>query len=221
MKILLIEDEMDIAAFVQKGLEEDYHTVDYVSDGKKALDLAVFNDYDLVITDLNLPNVGGREIIERIRKNKKNTLVIVLTVDTDIDHKADLLSACDDYITKPFSMKELLARVRAVGRRGPITRPDFLQIADLCLDLRNFKVTRAGREIDLRNKEFCLLEYLMRNAGAVISRAMILEHVWDMHTDPFTNTVDVHVRFLRKKIDGSHRKKLIRTIPKRGYKIEA
>ena len=221
MKVLVIEDEVEISKFVKKGLEAEAFVVDVALDGEEGVRLAIINTYDAVVLDFYLPKMNGMEVAKRIRESKKSLPIIVLTVEIDIENKVEMLSLCDDYITKPFSLRELVARLRALHRRGEVVHDKVLEVGDLYMDVNAYQVTRAGKPIELRNKEFALLEYFMRNSGIVLSRGMILENVWDMNVDPFTNTVDVHIRLLRQKIDDGFRKKLIKTIPKRGYKLEA
>ncbi len=218
MKVLLIEDEKEIAEFIKKGLEAESWVVDVVHDGEQGAQLALLNPYEVIILDFYLPKMNGLEVAKRIRQSKKLLPIIALTIEPDVDIKVKMLALCDDYVTKPFFLKELIARLKAVQRRGKITPySDILEAADLRMDVKAYRVTRAGKPIKLRNKEFSLLEYFMRNPGVVLSRSIILENVWDMNTDPFTNTVDVHVQSLRKKIDSKFKNKLIQTIPKRGY----
>ncbi len=221
MKILIIEDEEDIKLFVKKGLEAAAFVVDAAGDGEKGLRYALSNDYDLILLDMYLPKLNGMSIAGRIRQSGKTTPIIVLTVEPTLETKVQMLAFCDDYITKPFSLEELIARVRAVLRRGEVAQEDVLEVGDLRMDVSKCKVTRGGKQAKLRNKEFALLEYFMRNPSIVLSRGEILEKVWDINTDPLTNTIDVHVRYLRKKIDDGHKTKLIHTVPGRGYKIEA
>lgn len=222
MKVLIIEDEKDIRDFVKSGLEGESFIVDAVEDGKTGLERAMLYAYDVIILDLYLPGqLNGIDIAREIRKKNQAVPIIVLTVEPEVDVKVKMLEVCDDYVTKPFSLKELAARIRSVLRRGKKIRGDILKMNDLIMDVKAFRVTCAGQEIRLRNKEFALLEYFMRNPGIVLSRGTILEHVWDMNADPMTNTVDVHVRMLRKKLFSGQRKELIKTIPGRGYKIEA
>lgn len=220
MRALIIEDDNEISAFIEKGLKAESFTVDQKVNGEEGLIAAKTNEYDVVILDFYLPDLTGLEIAKEMRKKKKNTPIIVLTGESQIDKKIKMLEYCDDYITKPFSVCELIARIRAVLRRGDIIQGDVLQAGDLIMDIKAHKVTRSEKEINLRNKEFALLEYFMRNPGMVLSRSAIFEKVWDISSDPFTNTIDVHVRLLRKKINTGYSKNLIRTIPTRGYKLE-
>ena len=220
MRILVVEDNLEISHYLAKGLRQESFAVDTVADGKAGLNAALSYDYDLIITDLNLPEIKGDELVARIRQEGKTVPVIVLTVEEGVATKVDLLAHCDDYMTKPFSFQELSARIRAILRRGSVLTSDVLKIDDLIVDVRSFKVERAGKEIRLRNKEFSLLEFMMRNAGSVLTRTEILEKVWDMNVDPLTNTVDVHINHLREKIDVGFKRKLLQTVPGRGYKLE-
>ncbi len=222
MKILLIEDEAEIANFIMGGLRAEHFTVDWAQTGTKGLMWAKVNAYDLAILDINLGHgESGIDICEAIRSKGKTFPIIMLSVTNDAHTKIQALNiGADDYLTKPFFVAELLARVRALLRREKKLTGPKLIIADLEMDTLAHKVTRAGSEIRLNKKEFMLLEYFMRNAGTTLTRGMILEHVWDMNADPFTNTVDVHVRFLRAKIDEGQSHKLIKTVHGYGYKME-
>jgi DNA-binding response OmpR family regulator len=180
------------------------------------------NDYDAGIFDVRLPGISGIEVCRAIRERKKEFPIIMLSVMNDAVTKVEALNAgADDYLVKPFFTAELLARLRALLRREKKTMGPVLQIADLVVDTLTHGVKRGKESIHLNRKEFGLLEYLMRNPGMTLTRGMILEHVWDMNADPFTNTVDVHIRFLRQKIDEGHKRKLIKTMHGYGYKIEA
>lgn len=220
MKILIIEDEKDIANFTKKGLGAELFVVDVANTGAKGVTLACRNSYDAVILDFHLPDMKGSEVSSAIRKCNPSTPILVLSVEQDMDIKVDMLSICDDYMTKPFSLRELVVRLRALARRGEVLHGDILKAGNLMLDSTKYTVTLSEKPIELRNKEFCLLEYLMRNKDIVLSREMMLEHVWDMNTDPFTNTVDTHIRLLRKKLENKKRK-FIHTVPKRGYRFYA
>lgn len=209
MKILIIEDEKDIASFVKKGLQAEHFTVDAVYNGKDGIYYALTNDYDLVVLDMRLPDIYGLEVFKKIKEIKNNLPIVFLTVENDIEKKVEAFDlGANDYLTKPFAIEELIARIRALLSRksvdGTLTH---LKVDDLEMDLKSHEVRRGDRKIELRHREFDLLEYLMRNPNVALTRSMILEHVWDMNVDPFTNTVDVHVRYLRKKIDDGFKKR--------------
>lgn len=221
MRILIIEDEKDISAFLKSGLEAEHFSIDLAYDGDEGFFLATTNEYDLIILDNMLPKRSGLEVCQDIRREGKTCPILILSVISDIPSKVKLLDAgADDYLTKPFSFEELLARLRSLMRRPKKIESDVLTIADLVLDMKKCLAVRADTEIYLTKKEFMLLEYLMRNEGTVLSRAMIMEHVWDMNADPFSNTIEAHILSLRKKIDHPFAKQLIKTVPGRGYKIE-
>jgi DNA-binding response OmpR family regulator len=221
MRILLVEDEKDIIKFLKLSLESECFVVDVAEDGEKGSYLARTNDYDLIILDNILPKKQGLEVCKEIREEGKNSLILMLSVKSDVATKVDLLNAgADDYLTKPFSLEELLARMRALVRRPKQIESEILQIDNLILDTKRHLVKRKDKEIYLTRKSFMLLEYLMRNQGLVLSRGMIMEHVWDMNADPFSNTIESHILSLRKKIDFGKNKKLIHTVPGRGYKID-
>ena len=220
MRILVVEDEKKIAAFIERGLKEKHYTVDVAADGEQGSMLASVNDYDLIILDNILPKKTGLQVCQEVRKDGKSVPIIVLSVKSETSTKVELLNAgADDYLSKPFSLEELLARVRALLRRPSQVEGDILQIADLVLDSKKQIVKRGAKEVYLTRKEFALLEYLLKNAGAVLSRGMIMEHVWNMSADPFSNTIESHILSLRRKIDTNIKKKLIHTIPGRGYKL--
>ena len=219
MRILIIEDEKKITDFIKRGLKEEGYAVDTAADGENGFFLAKTNNYDLVLLDLMLPKMDGIMVCKRLREEKVFSPIIMLTAkDAVKDKVAGLDVGADDYLTKPFAFEELLARIRVILRKKSeheqMTR---LQVGDLSLDLTTHKVTRAGREIELTSKEFALLEYLMRNAGKVVTRTMISEHVWDIDFDTFTNVIDVYINYLRNKIDSGAKKKLIQTVRGRGY----
>ena len=222
MKILLIEDEREIAQFIINGLKAEHFAVDWAEGGAKGLMWAKVNPYDVAIIDINLGHgENGIDICGAIRAKGRMFPIIMLSIVNDAHTKIEALNiGADDYLTKPFFVAELLARIRALLRREKKLTGPKLVIADLEMDTLAHTVTRAGVEIKLNRKEFTLLEYFMRNAGTTLTRQMILEHVWDINADPFTNTVDVHVRFLRAKIDEGHEQKLIKTVHGYGYKIE-
>jgi len=220
MKILLIEDERKIASFIERGLKEEHFIVDVTYDGENGSYMAQVNDYDLVILDIMLPGKDGVRVCTELRKKKIDTPILMLTALDSIQDKIFGLDAgADDYVTKPFAFEELLARVRALLRRKSSKNTMNLKVANLELDQRTHRVTRAGKEIELTNKEYNLLEYLMLNANHVVTRTMLYEHVWDVHFDTFTNVVDVYINYLRNKIDKNFAKQLIHTVRGTGYII--
>jgi DNA-binding response OmpR family regulator len=221
MRILVVEDEREIANFLKKGLETECFVVDAVYDGETGSKMACENHYDAIVLDNIMPGKHGIDVCKDVRKSGSNVPIIMLSVKSEVDTKVKLLNAgADDYLTKPFSFDELLARLRALLRRPKQIKNELLEIDNLQLDKKKFKVTRADKEIYLTKKEFMLLEYLMKNAGHVLSRGMILEHVWDANADPFSNTIESHVVSLRRKIDMEGERKLIHTVNGRGYKID-
>ena len=221
MRLLVIEDEKKVASFIKKGLEEEHYAVDIAEDGEAGLYMAEVNEYDLIVLDLMIPKIDGLEVLKRIRANKNNVPILILTArDSVEDRVKGLDGGCDDYLTKPFAFIEFLARLRALLRREKLEKEPFLRIADLTLSLVTHKVTRNGQEIELTSKEYALLEYLMRNPEKVLTRAMIAEHVWDYHFDSLTNVIDVYVNYLRKKIDRDYEPKLIHTIRGVGYTMK-
>jgi len=221
MRILIIEDEKEIAEFLKKSLEAENYVVDIAYDGEKGSFLARTNDYDIILLDNIMPKKTGKQVCEEIRRDGKNVPILMISVKSEVTTKVDLLNAgADDYLTKPFSLDELLARIRALLRRPKKIETEILKIDDLVLDTSKHKVMRGDKEIYLTKKEFMLLKYLMKNVGIVLSRGMILEHVWDMSVDAFSNTIESHIRSLRRKIDLPGKKKLIHTIPGFGYKID-
>jgi DNA-binding response OmpR family regulator len=222
MRILLVEDDDAIAEFVIASLKAEDFAVDWARSGLRALMWVKVNQYDLAVLDINLGSgESGLDTCEAIREQGKTFPILMLSVINDAQTKISALNlGADDYITKPFFAAELLARIRALLRREKKMTGPKLIIADLEMDTLAHTVTRRGKSIVLNRKEFALLEYMMRNAGTTLTRGMILEHVWDITADPFTNTVDVHIRFLRAKIDEKYKKKLIKTIHGYGYKIE-
>jgi DNA-binding response OmpR family regulator len=218
MKVLVVEDEVDIARFLKKGLEAEMCVVELASTGEQAIALAQSESFDVAVLDFHLPDMTGADISARIRKYKPSLPILVLSVERDMDIKVDMLAICDDYMTKPFSLRELVVRLHALTRRGDIIRDPVLKAGGLVLDSHKYTVTLDGKPIMLRNKEFSLLEYFMQHQGIVLSREMILSHVWDMNADPFTNTVDTHIRLLRKKLE-TKKRIFIHTVPKRGYRF--
>lgn len=220
MRILLVEDEEKVSRFVARGLTSERFAVDVARDGKSGWELAQTYQYDLVILDLLLPGLTGSEVLHRIRKTKSQVPVLILTARDSLGDKVEHFEAgADDYLAKPFAFAELLVRVKALLRRGPATRASVLRVGDLELDRLSQQVRRAGKRVELTSKEYGVLEYLMANTGRVLSRTMILEHVWDQSFDGATNIVDVYVRHLRTKVDDVHEHKLIRTIRGLGYVI--
>ena len=222
MSVLVLEDDKKIASFVSRGLKEAGHAVDMAERGDDGLQLGLHNHYDVAIVDLMLPGLDGLGVIERWRAQKVKTPVIILSAKRSVDDRVKGLQVGgDDYLTKPFAFSELLARIQALVRRSTqTTEPTTLTYADLTLDLLSREVTRGGRKIELQAREFALLEYLLRNAGRVVSKTMILEHVWDYNFDPKTNVIDVLVSRLRSKIDREFDRKLIQTMRGFGYVLK-
>ena len=222
MRILVVEDDKKIASFIKKGLEAAGFAVDHAPDGEEGLHLALTESYDAAIIDLMLPKLDGLTLIENIRKERINTPIIILSAKGSIDDRVrGLQTGSDDYLTKPFAFSELLARVQALIRRSTGTsEPTTLSLADLSLDLLTREVYRAEKKMELQPREFSLLEYLMRNAGKVVSKTMIMEHVWDYHFDPQTNVVEARVSRLRDKIDKGFGDKLIHTVRGVGYVLK-
>jgi DNA-binding response OmpR family regulator len=220
MRILLVEDEDKVAKVVTRALQEERLAVDLARNGNEGLDLAVSNPYDLVILDLMLPDLDGTELIRRLRRSNTEVPVLVLTArDAVSDKIRNFEAGADDYLTKPFAFAELVVRAKALLRRGPVPRANVLRVADLELDRITHQVKRAGVGIKLTAKEYALLEYLALHAGRVLSRTMIIEHVWDQSFEGLTNIVDVYVRHLREKVDEPFEPKLIRTIRGAGYAL--
>lgn len=221
MRVLLVEDERRISAYVKRGLEEDGYAVDAVYTGQEALDWAEAASYDLIILDILLPEMDGLSACRELRRRGIRTPVLMLTArDTVDDRVAGLDAGADDYLVKPFAMKELLARLRAISRRTvEQSKTTLMQVADLSLDTRTHQVRRGGKRIELAAKEYAVLECLMREPGRVLTRTMIAEHVWNYDTFNQSNVVDVYVRNLRRKIDDSFDRKLIRTLRGAGYSI--
>ena len=222
MRLLLVEDDVKIAQFVTNGLREAGFAVDYAANGEDGLHLALTEPYDIAIVDLMLPKVDGFTLIEEVRRININTPVLILSAKRSVDDRVKgLKTGSDDYLVKPFAFAELLARVQALIRRSTrVTAPAELKIADLKLDLDKRKVFRADQEIFLQPLEFSLLEYLMRNAGRVVSKTMIMEHVWDYNFNPQTNVVEARICYLRDKIDKNFDHKLIHTVRGVGYVLQ-
>jgi len=222
MRILLIEDEPKVSALVKRGLTAERYAVDVTADGREGLEYTEAYPYDLILLDLMLPSLSGVEVLQRIRRNNQYVPILVLTARDSIDDKVKLFEiGADDYLTKPFAFAELLVRVKALLRRGPVNRSSTLRIGDLELDRLTQQVKRRGKRVELTAKEYSLLEYLMQNPDRVLSRNMIIEHVWDQSFDGITNIVDVYVRHLRSKIDEGTDNKMIRTVRGTGYMIRS
>jgi len=223
VKALLVEDDASIAEFVVRGLREAGFAVDHQADGEAGLAAAARGGYDVAIVDVMLPKRDGLSLIEELRRRGVTTPVLILSARRSVDDRVrGLQTGGDDYLTKPFAFAELLARVQALVRRASrAPEPTTLSVADIALDLLSRRVTRGGVALDLRPREFTLLEYLMRNAGKVVSKTMILSHVWEYNFDPQTNVVDVLVSRLREKIDRPFEKKLLHTVRGVGYVLRA
>jgi len=220
MRVLVIEDDKDVAAYLVKGLHECDHVVDHAADGKDGLLLAASESYDIMIIDRMLPSMDGLTIIKTVRATGNQTPILILSALGDVDDRVEgLRGGGDDYLTKPFSFTELLARMDALLRRGSSQAEQVtsLSVADLEMDLLARTVKRGAQKIDLQPREFRLLEYLMRHTGQVVTRTMLLEQVWDYHFDPQTNVIDVHISRLRSKIDKDFEKPLLQTVRGAGY----
>lgn len=221
MRILLVEDDRKVASFIKKGLSEEGHAVDTAADGETGLAMGLDRLHDLIILDVMLPAKPGFQVVRELRQAKVSTPILLLTARDTIEDKVQGLDAgADDYLTKPFAFAELLARVRALLRRGGEGRQSVLQVADLVLDPATRTVKRGGETVPLTNREFALLEYFMRNPGRVLTRAMITEKVWDYSFDSETNVIDVYVNYLRKKIDSGRPFKLLHTVRGVGYVLK-
>ncbi|HLF87137.1 MAG TPA: response regulator transcription factor [Nitrospiria bacterium] len=222
MRVLVVEDDKKIASFIVKGLKEAGFAVDHATDGDDGLCLALIEAYDTAVIDIMLPGMDGLSLIGELRRKKINIPVIILSARRSVDDRVKGLQAGgDDYLTKPFAFSELLARVQALIRRASNTpEPTRLEVGDISIDLLTREVTRGGKKIDVQSREFSLLEYLMRNAGRVLSKTLIMEHVYDYNFDPQTNVMEVLVCRLRDKIDRDYEKKMIHTIRGVGYVLK-
>lgn len=218
MRLLVIEDQAKVASFIRRGLEEEHYAVDVTATGEDALALAAVAPYDLIILDLMLPDIDDLDVCRRLRAGHSPVPILMVTArDTLEDRVSGLDTGADDYLVKPFAFAEFLARIRALLRRQEDGKTARIQIADLVLDTATHEVERAGRRIELASKEYAVLEYLMRNAGRVLTRTMILEAVWDYDFDPGSNVVDVYVRYLRRKLDEPFAVKLLETVRGSGH----
>ncbi len=221
MRILIVEDERKLAGILMRSLKGEGYAVDSAETVAEAVELSQAVHYDLIVLDLLLPDSSGTSFLRNLRQQQQDVPVLVLTARTDIEAKVENFEAgADDYLTKPFAFAELLMRVRALLRRGPVVQKNVLKMADLELDRLTRQVRRGGQRIELSPKEYSLLEYLLLNPGRVLSRSMIIDRVWDHSFEGFTNIVDVYVRQLRKKVDETYEPKLIRTVRGLGYSID-
>jgi heavy metal response regulator len=222
MRILLVEDEERIAAFIRKGLKEELYTVDVARDGSEALDIAGAGEYDLIILDLRLPVRDGISVCRELRAQGNKTPILMLTARDTIDDRVRGLDAgADDYLVKPFAFQELLARLRALARRPPVIQDHTLRMGNLTLDTHTHQARRDAQTIELSAREYRLLELLMRHSGQVLTRTQIAEHIWGYDFDANSNIVDVYIRYLRRKVDDPFEPKLIQTVRGVGYKLEA
>ena len=222
MHILVVEDNPKVASFIKRGLQEERYAVDLASDGEQGLYLAQTEKFDLIILDLMLPKQSGMDVLRAMRKDRIHVPVLILTAKDSPQNKVEGLDAgADDYLTKPFGFEELLARVRALIRRQSGLSSNKLVIADLEMDLVKHRVARNGKEIELTNREYALLQYFLNNPGRIVTRTALSEHVWEHNFDTFSNVIDVHVARLRRKIDDGFTEKLLKTVRGTGYKLEA
>lgn len=221
MRLLIIEDDMAVVTALRRGLQDSY-IIDVATKGNEGQQKAELGDYDLIILDLNLPDRSGLEICQELRKEGNVTPILIVTSRTEVDDKVTLLDiGADDYLTKPFSLEELRARIRALLRRESATaRSSRIEVGELVLDTASRTVSCGGEVVELRRKEYDLLEYMVRNTGKTLTRQMILDHVWDMNDSLWTNVVDVHIKYLRDKLDRRFNKKMIVTVHGIGYKLD-
>jgi len=220
MRILLVEDEKKVADIIARGLKAERYAVDVSHDGQSGWEMADAYNYDLVVLDLMLPGLNGTEVLQKIRRKNQEVPILILTArDGMADKIKNFEGGADDYLTKPFAFAELLLRVKALLRRGPVNRSSVLRVADLEVDRLSQQVKRAGKKVELTAKEYSLLEYLATHPGRVFSRTMIIEHVWDQSFEGLTNIVDVYVRHLRAKVDDPYPTKLLRTVRGVGYSL--
>jgi heavy metal response regulator len=221
MRILVVEDEKKVASFIRRGLEAEHYTVDVAHDGEAGLTRALDQSYDLIILDIMLPGRDGFGVVAELRASGRDVPVLLLTARAGVsDRVSGLDLGADDYLTKPFAFDELLARVRALLRRGGSAPSPTISVADLSLDPSTRVVTRAGQRIDLTAREYALLEFFLRNPGRVLSRSVIAQHVWGVDFDTFTNVIDVYVNYLRRKIDASFAPRLLHTVRGAGYVLK-
>ncbi|MBI1234598.1 response regulator transcription factor [Hyphobacterium sp. SN044] len=223
MRILIIEDDREAAGYIRKGLRESGHVVDHAADGEEALEMARASEYDILVVDRMLPKMDGLTVIETLRSENDRTPALILSALGEVDHRVEGLKAGgDDYLVKPYAFAELLARVEALARRrDPETVKTKLVVGDLEMDLLARTVVRGDEEIILQPREFRLLEFLMKHAGQVVTRTMLLEKVWDYHFDPQTNVIDVHISRLRSKIDKPFDQPILHTVRGAGYRLQA
>ena len=221
MRLLVVEDEKKVSGFIKKGLQEEGYAVDVAFDGKTGLQMAMDRVHDLIVLDIHLPGMDGLSLLHQLRTAKVSTPVLLLTVRANIEDKVLGLDAgADDYLTKPFAFQELVARIRALLRRQTEAKLPVLRFADLTLDPARRIVLRGAKKIDLTAKEYALLDYFIRNPGRVLTRTMIVDHVWDYNFDTMTNIIDVYVNYLRRKIDSDREHKLIHTVRGVGYVLK-